>query len=495
MKKLVLFAVSVLVVMAACKNKGQTAEADESDSTVVGDSIVAQPADTAPQPMFLYVQDREHMQMVYWTSVKEPKKSDDFDSYEFVHESWALQEMFRRNASQYTTMVTGDGRIVAVKYLDELLTNPDGEEMFTGELHSRLEIPSPGVRYACANNSDFSKRMCGMNVIVCDNYLKSRTLLGYKDLRSSGEKKLSQNVVKKMEQKYGMKAERSVEVCKIADRYTFGAIQFKGEYKNAPQQKGEDNIKHCLAIELLVDGDTVYPVEVLGYYDASEGCTWNADDGGEYFPSSIAAAFEGPKGLELCYVHGAPESITVGMLYLRDGKLDRTEYECYHSLYDEELPVWKKDIVEMRKLYQQAAPSAYKSYQLNKWAHVYLDDNEWIRMHDSNDQCGAFFIRKEGKIQLVTVETPDRRPTKMEVGDVVYLRVSGASGDASILTEIFAFKGGKQIEHFTMKETYGQIEEAKLNGKTISCEQGGAYADRLPEGKEINTNWNEINEE
>ena len=46
-----------------------------------------------------------------------------------------------------------------------------------------------------------------------------------------------------------------------------------------------------------------------------------------------------------------------------------------------------------------------------------------------------------------------------------------------------------------MKESYGQIEEAKLNGKTISCEQGGTYADRLPEGKEINTNWNEINEE
>ena len=495
MKKLVLFTVSVLVVMAACKNKGQTTEADENDSTVVGDSIVAQPADTAPQPMFLFVQDREHMQMVYWTSVKEPKKSDDFDSYEFMHESWALQQMFRRNASQYTTMVTGDGRTVAVKYLDELLTNPDGEEMYPGELHGRMEIPSPGARYACVNNSDFSRRMSGMNVIVCDNYLKTRTLLGTKDLMANGEKKLPKDVVAKMEKKYGMKADRSVMVCKVADRYTFGAIQFKGEYKNAPKEKGEDNIKHCLALELLIDGDTIYPVEVLGYYDGSEGCTWNADDGGEYFPSSIAAAFEGPKGLELCYVHGAPESITVGLLFLRDGKLARQEYECYHAMNDEDIPVWKKDIAEMRKLYQKAAPSIQKGILLSKWAHVYIDENEWIRMHDSEDKYGAFFIRKDGQIRLVAVETAGSQSTTVDVGDVSYLRLSGSAGDAAVYTEIFAFKGGKQIEHFTMKEAFGEIQECTLNGKPCTSEKAAAYADRLPEGKEINSYWKEINEE
>jgi hypothetical protein len=350
-----------------------------------------------------------------------------------------------------------------------------------------------GARFAFANDKDYSKNFGSMNVVVHDTYLKTRKQLGTKDV-SGSVKKMPQEVIKKLEKQYGMKAERSEITCKFGENYVFGIVQFKGEWKNAPKLAGEDNMKKALALEVLVDGDSVYAVEKGGYYDPASGPSWNADDDGEYLPSYICAAFEGPDGLELCYVHGAPESITVGMLLLRDGKLIDKEYECYHSMYDEELPVWKKDFAEMRKLFQQKA-SVNKNVVLSKWAHIWLDENEWIRLHDSEDQYGGIFLRKDGKIHLIAVETPDRHATKMEVGNVTYLRLSGAAGETSVFTEIFGFKDGKQVEHFTMKESFGEIEECTLNGKPYSKEQGGAYADRLPQGTEIPTYWKEIEDD
>ena len=74
MKKLMIVAVCAMAVMMSCKNKGQNAAAEGADSdSVVIDSVLAEMPDTAPRPMFLYVQDKEHMQMVYWmTSIRLP---------------------------------------------------------------------------------------------------------------------------------------------------------------------------------------------------------------------------------------------------------------------------------------------------------------------------------------------------------------------------------------------------------------------------------------
>jgi len=494
MKKLVLFAICAMTVMVGCKNKGQTAPADENDSTTVGDSILGQQQDTTPLPMFLYIQDKDHMQMVYWTQVAEPKKDQDNAEYfKEMHDSWALQDMLRRHAKQYTTLVAG-GRNITIKYVDEILKNPDGEEMYGGELHGFKEIPSPGARFAFATPSEYSQKFNGMNVIVHEQYVKSRQQLGVKNMQNGGVKKMPQAVISKLEKKYGMKVERSVMACQIGENYVFGSVQFQGEWKNAPKLPGEDNadLKKALALEVVAHGDSVYSVEKVGAYYASEGPTWNADDGGEYGPSYILAAFEGPQGLELCYEHDAPESVTVGMLLLRDGKLIEKMYECYHSMYEEELPVWKKDFAEMRKLYQQ---KTHKDVAFTKWAHVFIGQNEWIRLHDSTDQNGAFFIRQDGEIRLVAVETPDSHATTIDMGQVNYLRLTGSAADTSIYTEIFGFKDGQLVEHFTMKESFGDIEECTFNGKPYSKEQGGAYADRLSQAKEIPTSWRDIEED
>ena len=121
MKKLMLVAICVMAVMMGCKNKGQTAPADSKDSLdAVIDSIIEE-NDTTPLPMFLIGGDGKYMQMLYWTNIEEPQKSEgDEEYFDSWHKNWELQEMFRRNAAQYTNMLT-DGKIIKVKFIDEVL--------------------------------------------------------------------------------------------------------------------------------------------------------------------------------------------------------------------------------------------------------------------------------------------------------------------------------------------------------------------------------------
>ena len=416
MKKLLILAICAMTLIVGCKNKGQNAASPgaDTDSVASTDTIVAVDVDTVPMPMFLYTHDKNHMQVVYWTNPKEPTEEDAGEvELSQIHEVWALQEMLRRNAAKYTKLIRNGQPLLDIKFIGEVLTNPDGEQMTLGEIHGRVEIPSPGACFSLADPKLFPSDMGGIDVIVCDEYLSSRKQLQVDDAQPDNEgrlKPMPQQVVSQMEQTYGMKAARSMVTNVIEGDYQYGIIQFEGEYKNAPKLPGEDNITilKALALEVLVKGDKAYPIERIGYYYPGEGPTWNADDDGEYLPSFICAAFEGPRGLELCYMHGAPESITTGMLFLRDDKLQERKYACYHTLIDEELPVWKKDVVEMQKLYQAYVPQQNKDVRLAKWAHVYLDyDNEWIWMRDEAEKNGAFFIRKDGKFTLIAVETID----------------------------------------------------------------------------------------
>jgi hypothetical protein len=329
----------------------------------------------------------------------------------------------------------------------------------------------------------------GFRVIVCDEYLQSRKVLKITDVSN---KSMPQDVVKKMEKKYSMKTERSTMSYNIEGGYVCGAIQFKGEYKNAPKFPGEDNVevKKALALEVLAKGDSVWVLEQIGTVFPGEGPTWNADDGGEYFPNSILAAFEGPKGLELCYLHGAPESIEVGMLYPRGEKLEEQMYECYHAMIDEEIPVWKKDMAEMDKLFQKKV--TVSGIKLTKWAHVWMgDDVEWIHMADKNEEYGGIFIRKNGKIQLVQVEDPKRKALHLWLNGISYLKFAGSAGGPSWYTEIIGYKDGKQVEKFNMLEVEGEIEECQLNGKNMSEEDGRAYVEKFADAKQLNEYWNE----
>ena len=384
-----------------------------------------------------------------------------------------------------------------MKFIDEVLKDPDGNRPSIGQIHGRDEIPSLCARFDYANAKDKKGEGSGWGtVIVTDSYLNTRRLLPLKSCAKNYEyPKLDAAVVKQLEKEYGMKAKSSSKIAIIDNRYIHGTVEFEGEYKNAPKDPDDPDRKFGLAVELLIDSAKVYKLEELGYYSPEWGTTWNADADG-YISNDIVAAFEGPKGLELCYTHGAPESFCIGMIYLRDGKLIEHQYEMFQTMVDEEIPVWKRDIAEMRKLYVDDSPNEREDVKLTKYAFFYLDyDNQWIWMRDQQDENGAFFLKKDGKFKLIAVETPKMKPSTAEKDGVGYLRLSGSAGGPSQYAEIYAFKDGKQKEYFTALFVAGEIDGCGLNDRDISVEAGKAYLAKLPKFEEMPAYFKNIEEE
>ena len=236
-----------------------------------------------------------------------------------------------------------------------------------------------------------------------------------------------------------------------------------------------------------------YPVE--GWYDPEYGSTWNADDGGEYCVSYIAAAFDGPQGPEFCYVHWAPESATTGMFSIQKGELVRQQYAVYHCLIDEETPIWKKDITEMKRQYVAEDPHENEDVELTKWTHVYIDyEGEQIWISDEAEENGAFFNRENDEWKLITTVRAGLQPSfsKSNDGDN-YLMLSGHSGGPSYYYEVFKLKGGKVVETFTAIYVYGEPYSCALNGEEISNELGEDYLEAVPEPMEPFIYWQEIN--
>ena len=494
MRKIVLFAFCIAVAMISCKNKGQAAGETDADSTAVSDSAASvEQQDTTPLPMFLYYMNPSYMQTIYWTGVEEPKKDkDNAEYFDGMYASWSLQEMSRRNAAGYTKMLVDDNKWVDIKYIGEQLKNPDGEVMYGGELHSRPAIPSPGLKYALVNPKDAPKRDYEYGefyIIVHQDYLKTRKVLKIEIPKNV--KPMPKAVIKQMEEKYGMKAGRAMICSTIDGRYTQGFIQFNGEFKNAPKDKDRD-YKKALALEVVADGDKVYAFEELGYYETEGGyCTWNADDGGEYCPTSICAAFEGPDGLELCYEHGAPESSTVGIFRVRDGQLTQTEYECYHRLIDESTPLWKKDIAQLKKLFASSSKGSLDKYQF-----LYLDEDniEEIWMRSNDDNHGAVFTFKDGKPQLVAIEDDKTGIAFYQGNGKGYVKITSEDGNFRT-TKLYAIKGSQVVERFSMKDLDGEITESKLNGKTLTKWEAADYLDKLPLNEyKVYPYWKDINE-
>lgn len=298
MKKLMLFAVCVMAVMISCKNKGRTAPADSQDSVTAAviDSIIEE-NDTTPLPMFLIGSDGKYKQMLYWTNIEEPQRSkDDEDYFDVWHKSWELQEMFRRNAGQYTNLLSEKG-VLKVKFVDEVLKDPDGNTPSIGEIHGREGIPSFCARFDFVNPKDKDDNDPDWGLVIAtDSYLNSRKRLDVKLCQGDDYEypKLPADIVKQLEKRYDMKALKSHQTCTIGDSCFMGAVEFKGEYKNAPKDKYDADRKSALAVEVLVDGGTLYVLEQIGYYDPEYGGAWNADADG-YIPNTIEAAFEGPK--------------------------------------------------------------------------------------------------------------------------------------------------------------------------------------------------------
>lgn len=500
MKKLLILAICSLCVMAGCKNNKTQATDSETDSTLADTVAIAEePQDTTPKPMFLFCLDKDYMQMVYWADIEEPQKDkDNAEYFDGMHASWSLQEGFRRNAAQYTKMLLDEGKTVDIKFIGELLKNPDGEDMFLGELHSRASIPSPGLRYAFANPQDPQLKNTdwkSMDIVVTESYLQTRKLMSQKLLSPYDKSNpLPAAVIKQLEQEYGMKCQRSEAVCRYNDRYTYGVLQFKGVYRKEKQYDRESEI--ALALEVLTDGDKVYSYPMEGFfYDGMP--TWNVDDEGEYISSSFPAAFEGPNGPELCFIHWAPESCTVGLFLIRNGKLERIQYECYHSLIDENTPLWKKDLAEMRKLYLEQDPHGNKYYNLTRYRTIDIDEDGieefWLR--DKDDKHGALFTLKNGKVSLIGVEDGRLQTSFRQVRDGKgYVQIGGSAGGPSIYTQVFEIKNSQVVRRFTSLEIYGEIDECNFDGKNVTKEEGAAYIKSLPEVRDPYIYFMDINE-
>jgi len=495
---LTLSAASLLAIFScmSChqsRNANSSGQESEADSTAVaGSPHSAEAVDTIPGPIFLTTYG-QYLQMLYWTDVNEPPRNeDDLEYYEERHAAWSAQETLRRHLPQYTHLIEGD-KLIDLKYYDEVLKDPDGNTPSIGQLHGRPEIPSLCARFVPADTKIRVEDLGGM-VAVTDSYLNSRKKLAIGVASSSGIDlpALPDSILRKVEQQYGMKVIRSFWCCTIDNRYIQGCLQFEGEYKDAP--KDDRDYKKSLALEVIVDSGKVYAHEEIGYYISPEDFGWNVDDGGEYIPISILAAFEGPKGLEICYWRGAPESLTVGMYVLRDGKYEQTTFDMYQYMIDEEIPVWKSDIVEMQKLY--SALPEYDDVVLTQWGHCYIDyENEWIWLRDKDQQNGAIFLRKDGKFSLIGVETPQIKPSTMEKDNINYVKFAATANETPMSVRISAFKQGRLIEQFSALEANGIVANCNLNGKLISEDEGRAYLDKLAEWTEIDTYFHDSNEE
>ena len=495
MKKLVFMLFGAMAVMAGCTNKGQTAGGVGSDSLAVDslDSIVAEVHDTTPKPMFLYYFDPDHMQVVYWTDAQKPdrewyEKNDMSEYYAEASRTWERFDAFRRNAAGYTQMLVADGKSVAIRSIGELLKNPDGEDMYPGELHCRATIPSPGMRYAFVNPKDAPRddRFASLYIIVHEDYMKTHRRLSTKQESSyAAVKRLPKAVVKQLEEQYGMKTDHSELTYTIGDRYQYGVLQFKPK----------DN--KVFALEVVTDGDKVYSYPVEGHYDESDSnSTWNVDDGGEYASSRIGAAFEGPDGLEFTYEHRAPESATVGMFCLCDGKLDRQELEVYHQLVDENRPLWKKDIATLQKLYLEDDPHENKYYKLTKyrWIDIDDDDNEELWMRDADDQHGALFTIKGDDIRLIGVETDKLHASFLQPREGTgYLCISGSAGGPAVFSQIYEIRKSQVVHRMTALEVYGELDECTFDGKPFAKDRAQAYLQALPKSRDPYIYWATLN--
>lgn len=466
-------------MLAACAGRQKGAAAD-SDSTQVTDSTQAVALDTTPPPMFLMGADKGRMLMLYWAELEEPKKDEDNAEYfDDIYRPWALQDLFRRNRTQYTNLVI-DTRTVKIKYVDEVLLDPDGERPSIGMLHSREEIPSLSARYTGIDGN----RIDEAEVMVTDQYLASHKLLPI-ELASpfdGPEKPLPASAVKQLEAKYGMKATRSAIRYTIGDRYTWGKLQFKGEYKQAKRKQLFPGQKFCLALDVLIDGDKVYANEQEGFYESDTNYGWNVDDEGEYVGCNIRAAFEGPQGLELCYDSSAPESWEIGMFYLRDSQLECRSYTVYQTMVDEPIPLWKKEIAKMQKLYE-TADDDHGQDPLAKYCLVDIDEdgNPEIWMRDKDEEYGALFTRKGNNIRLVTTETPKMKfYTRKTRGGRGYICKGGPAGGPSYYNEVVTIEKSRPTDVYHQMQVYDNIE-GELNGKTLSAARAKAYLDGLPE--------------
>ena len=469
--KNILLSIASTAIVGACHNGQQpTADNDSIDTlTCLEEEMIV---DTTPMPMFLYYHNPDNMQVVFWISLAKPDEPD---------ANWDLQQRTRRIASQYTKLLLPNGKFANVKFIGEQTKDPDGGDLEVFALHHDY-APSAGLNYAFENKKEAKAIKYGgtMLVLVTDEYLESHKMLAVKDL-SSRQKTMPKTVVKKLEEQYGMKSLRSAVTSEFEGGYSFGSVQFK------------PNGGKVLALDVLACGDSVYSIEKWGHYDNAEGPTWNVDDGGEYLPSHILAAFEGPNGIDLCYIHGAPESTVTGWMTLCNGQFEDFEVGQFYNWIDEPMPFWKKDMAKLQKILEKHDPM-FKNIKMTKWTYVWIDNDDVreIWLHSDNDEYGAIFGLK-GEPQLLCTEYGNHKAILYQGA----VSVCGSCGSGCFSMELTTLKDSRKGDRLelmrnTAPDNSISSEEYRLNGKLIDKSEGEKFIHQATKQEHYlkSPNWN-----
>lgn len=468
MKKLYfLAAATAIIAMGACgnKTKGDVEGLDTIGTDSVGNPFVV---DNSAPPAFLYYYGPDNMCVLYWM-IAEPTPSDE-EWYEPALASWKLQERIHQNAEKYTKLFMGED-VFDVKFVAEQLKNPDGGDLPTSIIHNKYN-QGAGLTYAFKDPND--KRLKdedwgGMCVLVTDEYLKTHKPLAIKPYSQFDvEPPFQDEILKTMEAKYNLKVQTSCKVFQIGDRYDYGVIQFKPK----------DN--KVMALDVVIDNkeNKTYIRESEGDCSAGEfDSVWNVDDGGEYYPSHLLMAFDGPLGCEICFVRGAPESLTWGVMRLNGEELVRQDYDCAYVYVDEGIPFWKKDLAECVKLYNADDPEN-KHNELCKWIYIDIDNDgqDEVWLCDKEEKNHAFFSHHDNTFKLLC--TVDQRLSVKIYNNRI--SVSGPAGGPAWYYADYLIKDSKVEHRFTMTEVYGEPDNCSLDGKELPIEEGVKYREALP---------------
>ena len=289
-----------VALLAACERKPA-----EKPVETPADPVTVATLDTTPKPLFAFCHNARRIQMIY---------GDLVDS---------IVEPLRQDADQYTRLYMSPDECYEVRYVDETLTDSEGNLLSPGEIHLE-KYPAPGLNYALTDKTAFKAKGYDMEfgLLVAEDYLASHPLLKIAPAHGDMPKEL----VEELEKKYQMEANFGSWEYAIGEHGYYGVLQFK--------HKGDE----ITALEVYYDGTKSYTLAEVGRYYEPEGeyepiSYWNVEDDGFYMVSQLFEAFEGPQGVELYYVRYAAESCTCGVLCTRpDGSLVRNQQAYYYYM-------------------------------------------------------------------------------------------------------------------------------------------------------------------
>ena len=145
-------------------------------------------------------------------------------------------------------------------------------------------------------------------------------------------------------------------------------------------------------------------------------------------------------------------------------------------MIDEQTPLWKKDIAQMRKLFAASSKGTLTKYQF-----LYLDDDniEEIWMRSKDDKYGAIFTFKDRKPQLIATEDDKTGIAFYQGNGKGAIQITSENGNFKT-TKLYVIKGSQLIERFSMQDLDGEITDSKLNGKTLTKWEAADYLDKTP---------------